>query len=189
MAPKKDFEYLYEYLYWSYANLAMAHSAVTNNGEKYIQINYIIRARLFKGLKQKTMNIGSIIDDERLKMKLPQICSYCGSADNLSVDHLIPKFKGGEETGDNFVWACRKCNSSKNKTDLMEWHNKKGTFPTLLLLRRYLKILIDYCLKNDLMDLSLDEAKTLTLPFNLESVPQVYPKPSELRLWITEIIV
>ncbi len=78
MAKKKDFDFLYEYLYWSYANLAMAHSAVSNKAEKYIQINYIIRARLFKGLKQKTMNIGSIIDDERLKMKLPQICSYCG---------------------------------------------------------------------------------------------------------------
>jgi len=187
MAKKKEFEFLSEYLYWSYANLAMAHSAVTNKGEKYIQINYIIRARLFKGLKQNTMNIGSIIDDERLKMKLPQICSYCGSSDNLSVDHLIPKFKGGKETGDNFVWACRKCNSSKNKTDLMEWHNKNGTFPSLLLLRRYLKVVIEYCSTNQLMDLPLDKAKTTALPFSLEHVPQVFPKPSELRLWVTEI--
>ncbi|MFH1007645.1 MAG: HNH endonuclease [Candidatus Latescibacterota bacterium] len=187
MAKKKEFEFLSEYLYWSYANLAMAHSAVTNKAERYIQINYIIRARLFKGLKQKTINIGSIIDDERLKMKLPQICSYCGDNENLSVDHLIPKFKGGKETGDNFVWACRRCNSSKNKTDLMEWHNRKGTFPSLFLLRRYLKAVIEYCSTNELMDLSLDDAKATTLPFSLEHVPQVYPQPSELKLWVTEI--
>ena len=54
---KKEFSLLSEYLYWSYANLAMAHSAVDKNAEKYIQINYIIRARLFKGLMQQTMNI------------------------------------------------------------------------------------------------------------------------------------
>ena len=187
MVKKKEFEFLYEYLYWSYANLAMAHSAVTKGAEKYVQINFIIRAKLFKGLKQKTMNIGSIIDDERLKMKLPQICSYCGSKENLSVDHLIPKFKGGAETSDNFVWACRKCNSSKNKIDFMEWHNKKRVFPSLLLLRRYLKVVIEYCTINELMDLSLNEAKVAILPFSLEHVPQVYPKPSELKLWVTEI--
>ena len=99
---KKEFTLLSEYLYWSYANLAMAHSAVTQKAEKYSPINFIIRAKLFKGLNNQTMNIRSIIDDERLKMKLPQICSYCGSSENLSVDHLLPKFKGGEEIGDNF---------------------------------------------------------------------------------------
>jgi len=56
-----------------------------------------------------------------------------------------------------------------------------------LLLRRYLKIIIDYCLKNDLMNIPLDETRLLTLPFNLGSIPQVYPKPLELKLWITEI--
>lgn len=187
MAKKKEFEFLSEYLYWSYANLAMAHSAVTNNGKKYIQINYIIRAKLFKGLKQKTMNIGSIIDDERLKMKLPQVCSYCGVDDKLSVDHLIPKFKGGKETGDNFVWACRKCNSSKNKSDLMEWCHKKDIFPSLLILRRYLKVVIDYCSTNKLMDLPLVEVRAMELPFSLKYIPQVYPKPSELRLWVKKI--
>ncbi|MBC8259017.1 MAG: HNH endonuclease [SAR324 cluster bacterium] len=184
---KKEFTLLKEYLYWSFSNLAMAHSAVDKKAEKYIQISYIIRARLFKGLMQETMNVGSIIDDERMKMKLPQICSYCGSSDNLSVDHLIPKFKGGEESGDNFVWACRKCNSSKNRTDLMEWYNKRGTFPPLLLLRRYLKLIIDHCSKNDLLDLSLEEAKNRTFPFSFHSIPQVFPKPPELKLWITEI--
>ena len=133
------------------------------------------------------MSIASIIDDERLKMQLPQVCSYCGSDKNLSVDHLIPKFKGGKETGDNFVWACRIRNSSKNKTDLMEWFNKKGAFPSLLILRRYLKVVIEYCSSNGLMDLPLEEAKQTELPFSLEYVPQVFPKPSELSLWITEL--
>ena len=44
---KKEFTLLSEKLYWSYANLAMAHAAVSKNAEKYIQISYIIRARLF----------------------------------------------------------------------------------------------------------------------------------------------
>lgn len=69
----------------------------------------------------------------------------------------------------------------------MEWHNKKGTFPSLLLLRRYLKVVIEYCSTNELMELPLDKAKATVLPFSLEHVPQVFPKPSELRLWVAEI--
>jgi hypothetical protein len=68
----------------------MAHAAVMEGKEKYGRVHYMIRTNLFKGLKDGKMNIGSIIDDERFKMKLPQVCSYCGSNKSLSVDHLIP---------------------------------------------------------------------------------------------------
>jgi hypothetical protein len=43
----------------------------------------MIRARLYKGLRGGTMNIGPIADDERLKMILPQACCYCGSNQHL----------------------------------------------------------------------------------------------------------
>lgn len=174
-----------ELLYWSYANLAMAHTAVTKNDKKYVRIHFIIRSRLFKGLREKTMNLGDIADDEKLKLYLPQACCYCGSTENLSVDHLIPTKKGGANKGENFVWACRSCNSKKSAIDMLEWYQKMGQFPPLLLLRRYLKIAIEICRERNLMDTELSEAPEL--PFSLTAVPTDFPQPGELKLWITAI--
>ena len=50
-------------------------------------------------------------------------CYYCGStpaADEvkLHADHVIPRSKGGEDTFDNLVTACSKCNISKSDSSL-----------------------------------------------------------------------
>ena len=57
-----------ELLHWSYANLAMAHSAITAKAEKYGRTQFMIRSRLYAGLNKQTMSIGPLADDERLKM-------------------------------------------------------------------------------------------------------------------------
>ncbi|MCX6621012.1 MAG: HNH endonuclease [Acidobacteria bacterium] len=72
-------------------------------------------------------------------MVLPQACCYCGSRECLSVDHLIPTKRGGANSGDNMVWACRSCNSSKCARDALEWLAERNEFPPVLLLRRYLQ--------------------------------------------------
>lgn len=44
-------------------------------------------------------------------------CVYCGSKDNLTADHVIPRSRGGETTWENLVTACHPCNNRKdNKT-------------------------------------------------------------------------
>ena len=123
-----------ELLHWSYANLAMAHAAVTRGAAKYGRPDWIVRSRLYKGLRQGTMHIGPLADDERLKMILPQACCYCGASSSLAADHLIPRKRGGPEAGDNLVWACRPCNSSKHAIDVLVWLEKRSQFPSLLLL-------------------------------------------------------
>ncbi len=174
-----------ESLHWSYANLAMAHSAVAANVEKYGRTHFMIRARLYAGLNKRTMNIGALAEDERLKMVLPQACCYCGSRDFLSVDHLIPTKRGGANAGENLVWACRSCNSSKCARDALEWLAERNQFPPLLLLRRYLKLAIEVCRERNLMDTPLAEAPDL--PFVLAAIPKAYPKPNELRLWVVDV--
>ncbi len=174
-----------ELLYWSYANLAMAHSAITAKAEKYGRAQFMIRSRLFAGLNKQTMNLGPLADDERLKMVLPQACCYCGSRDYLSADHLIPTKRGGANTGDNLVWACRSCNSSKCARDALEWLKEKNQFPPILLLRRYLKLAIEMSQERNLMDTPLAEAPEL--PFSLSAIPQTFPQPGQLRLWVVEI--
>ena len=59
---------LKELIFWSYANLAMAHAGIDKQHLKYGTFHYIIRAKLFKGLKDGTMNIRSIFADEKVKV-------------------------------------------------------------------------------------------------------------------------
>ena len=172
-------------LFWSYANLAMAHAAVTSKAEKYGRTHFIIRSRLYSGLHKDSMQLGLLADDERLKMILPQSCCYCGSKEFLVADHLIPRKKGGANTGDNLVWACRTCNSSKCATDALEWLAKRQQFPPLLLLRRYLKLAIEISRERGIMDIAINDIPEI--PFTLSTIPTTFPQPKELRLWVTEL--
>ncbi len=178
---KKELKTVEELLFWSYANLAMAHTAVDKNQEKYGRFNYMIRARLYKGLTTKSMNIRTIFDDEKIKILSGSQCSYCGSTDNLALDHILPKKYGGKDVGENLVYACRSCNSSKGKKDLMEWMSEKDKFPPLMILRRYLKLVVEYCVTNDLMKCEISEIPQV-LPFKLSFVPTNFPQPTELCL-------
>ena len=168
-------------LFWSYANLAMAHAAVANCAAKFTRTHFMIRSRLFKGLRDGTMDLGSLLDDDRTKLVMPRSCCYCGADAKLSLDHLIPTAKGGPETGDNVVWACRRCNSSKGARDLLQWYDARRRFPPLLLLRRYLKLAVAHCRAHGLLTCSLASAPQL--PFQLAAIPQRFPAPSELVLW------
>lgn len=40
-------------------------------------------------------------------------CQYCGSTKDLTLDHVLPRSKGGRSTWDNLVSACKPCNSRK----------------------------------------------------------------------------
>lgn len=40
-------------------------------------------------------------------------CQYCGSNKQLTLDHVIPRSKGGKHTWDNVVIACQTCNARK----------------------------------------------------------------------------
>lgn len=40
-------------------------------------------------------------------------CVYCDSRDHLTLDHVVPRSKGGKDTWLNLVTACQKCNTLK----------------------------------------------------------------------------
>jgi 5-methylcytosine-specific restriction endonuclease McrA len=47
-------------------------------------------------------------------------CLYC-RADATSLDHVVPVDRGGNNHPSNCVPACKRCNSSKGKRDLLQW--------------------------------------------------------------------
>lgn len=41
-------------------------------------------------------------------------CQYCGRTDTpLTLDHILPRSRGGESTWENLIAACPRCNSKK----------------------------------------------------------------------------
>ena len=41
------------------------------------------------------------------------MCQYCGSRSNLTVDHVVPRSKGGHSSWENIVASCAPCNRRK----------------------------------------------------------------------------
>ena len=67
------------------------------------------------------MTMESFSDDEKVKFHREHICSYCGSSERITFDHVIPRARNGQDSGNNIVAAYRTCNSSKRDKDLLAW--------------------------------------------------------------------
>lgn len=169
----KEIETVGELLFWSYANLAAASVAETRGLTEYDTTCWMVRAKLFKGLLHGTMKLGTLFADVR---EMPSDrCAYCGSGPppKLHGDHLIPRSRGGPESGDNLVWACRPCNSSKCARDLLEWYATRDAVPPLLVMKRYLKLAISEALALGVMEALLADKPAVT--FSIGCVPTYYP--------------
>lgn len=53
-------------------------------------------------------------------------CAYCGlESKNLTIDHILPKSRGGESSFENTVASCKPCNAKKGNKSCQE----AGMFP------------------------------------------------------------
>lgn len=57
------------------------------------------------------------------KMLDKRECWYCGSIENIEVDHIIARSKGGSNSPKNLRDSCRPCNLSKGKKSVEEFRN------------------------------------------------------------------
>lgn len=57
-------------------------------------------------------------------------CQYCGTSKDLTIDHVIPRSKGGKSTWTNLVTACKRCNSKKSDYSLDKVGMKLRNAPT-----------------------------------------------------------
>jgi 5-methylcytosine-specific restriction endonuclease McrA len=58
------------------------------------------------------------------------ICQYCGRHTlHLTVDHVIPRYRGGTHAWENLVAACPPCNRTKGGRLLEEAHMRLRTLP------------------------------------------------------------
>ena len=49
-------------------------------------------------------------------------CAYCGSEENITLDHILPQCKGGLDIKTNVVACCHSCNQSKGHEHWKLWY-------------------------------------------------------------------
>ena len=53
------------------------------------------------------------VNRQRLYKRDNNECAYCGSKKELTIDHIIPKSRGGKNSWNNLITCCLPCNLKK----------------------------------------------------------------------------
>ncbi len=122
-------------IYWLYAEL-IARSAGFEGDYIYVESKY-------KQLKSGETQWSSSVMGNLTKWQKGLVCAYCGEEEDLSVNHIIPTSRAGIDpwisgflnSGDNCVWACKKCKTNQEDRDIFEWYDKERAdkIPNLVL--------------------------------------------------------
>jgi len=67
--------------------------------------------RLLNYVKYRIRNLR--INRNRIFKRDGYECAYCGSKKSLTIDHIIPKSRGGENSWTNLITCCSSCNRYK----------------------------------------------------------------------------
>ena len=121
--------------------------------------------------------------------ELPNECVFCSSKENLQNDHLIPRARGGPDTGDNMVLSCRTCNISRGDKCIFEWLGLKNKDNLhRLVAGKYLKELFNIHEEKGTLDISIYELKTLCNSCRLPDLCKKWNKVEELTCFCLESV-
>jgi 5-methylcytosine-specific restriction endonuclease McrA len=81
--------------------------------EKVIRLLKYTRIPLSRAAREKPTKVGIYRRDG-------YTCQYCGSTRSLTIDHLIPKSRGGTDSWENVLIACSTCNVKKGNKLLQQ---------------------------------------------------------------------
>jgi len=146
-----------EVLYYEYAkiiaNRALGTDEKSSKTEKELKRYWGFVRSKFEDMKRGKMTPSDVIrENKMLVQKEGQHCAYCGSTLELQWDHIIPLSRGGPDTIDNLVRACRKCNASKgSKTPSELYENRWHQIPRIVR-GKYVKVLMAEHAKQGTLD-------------------------------------
>ena len=96
---------------------------LSNYGEKVhspstvLELPSVIKIKTY--IKNNSMAVE--ISRKNILVRDNYTCQYCGKQNkSLTVDHVIPKFRGGQDTWENLVAACKECNQTKGERNSEE---------------------------------------------------------------------
>ena len=173
--PKKS-EYLRDMIYWQYANL-IAKSAG-------MEKNYPFIIKKLNQLKKGEITWSTTIREYRLEFINPNSCIYCGKEEDLQIEHMIPRSKGGKDHPDNLVRVCSTCNQSKSNKGLYEYfgYHNRAKVPRIAE-GKYLKLLYD---ELEIRGLLMTHQRDIELLCQRCTLQQKCPVLKELNIYCLE---
>lgn len=94
------------------------------NANWYIPTIIVVTSKFFNKPKKKKLSLFDLVKIHG------NVCQYCLNkypTSDLTVDHVHPRSKGGTDSYDNRVLACRPCNS--RKASHTPWYDINGNIP------------------------------------------------------------
>lgn len=88
------------------------------------------RYMAYQSLKKRNKTF--VVSKKELKKIYSSPCLYCGSKENPTMEHLIPRNLGGDHGIGNLATLCKSCNSSKRDKTWMEfriWKSRQEESP------------------------------------------------------------
>jgi 5-methylcytosine-specific restriction endonuclease McrA len=70
---------------------------------------FVIRLKKYIPLPMSTV----VLSRKSIFLRDNHTCQYCGKHSELTIDHIIPKSKGGGDTWTNMIACCIRCNNRK----------------------------------------------------------------------------
>lgn len=90
---------------------------ILRSSDFQIAVPYVIKLNYF--VKVPPIHTRTPFSRKGIMVRDNYKCAYCGKTAD-TIDHVIPKSKGGANTYDNCVASCTKCNSYKSNRSLNE---------------------------------------------------------------------
>ena len=116
-----------------YTLVVKGKAEILKSGENPIITGYkkVVRPLVIRLLNFVKYRLKSVkIKRERIYKRDGWKCVYCESKKNLTIDHVIPKSRGGKNTWSNLVTCCNSCNARKGDKTPEESGMSLKTQPT-----------------------------------------------------------
>jgi 5-methylcytosine-specific restriction endonuclease McrA len=83
---------------------------VIRTGEQVIQIPLVMKLiKIIRTIYRSKVPFSK----KNIMIRDNFVCQYCGSTEELTIDHVMPISRGGVSCFENCVTACKKCNTKK----------------------------------------------------------------------------
>jgi DNA-directed RNA polymerase subunit RPC12/RpoP len=166
--PPSAVKTIRDLIFWEYAKLISGSALGDRKNFGFVMSS-------FKKLQGGEMKWSEILRED-LNMD-PGACAYCGSKEDLSIDHIVPKRECHFAEFHNIVKACKKCNSSKSDTDLIQWWGLERRYEMpRIVMGKYLKMLyICHECRNTLESSDLNNDNE----FNLLDLSAIFQNPCD----------
>lgn len=177
-APPSAVKSIKGLIFWQYAKIISesAHFGKKNYG--FIMSN-------FKELQTGKIHWSTSIREYLNEHENPQLCIFCGNNAKLTLEHILPRSRGGEDIPDNAVMVCQPCNSSKGDKRLYEWKGLENKDKHHRIAKgKYLKYL--YTLHEKKGTLNIDNVKELCLYCNMKGLCEKENTVEKLSVYCLE---